>query len=304
MNFKTHIFTLALIFLIPILSNGQEKVEVNQKTVTMSKGEQPAYTVFIPESNYEEVVENWVKIIRQNTKSKVEETEHEFIILATEIKEIINKPINLYSAVIKADSSVKIIAAFEIDSVFFSYIEENKTIENEKTHHHIQNFMRDFAIEQYKDFVSEELSEAENLLKTKNKEYKDLSKQIENYQKSIQENEQKIKDSQDLISSYEGENERKQGEINKKKESVASLSGEPELEKQAKSQLKSLEKEKKSLGNKLEKENKNIVEYQSEITEYDRQIEDLLENQLEKKNEIEVQEDVVNSIKTKLAGIK
>ena len=80
--------------------------------------------------------------------------------------------------------------------------------------------------------------------------------------------------------------------------------GDTDLEKQAKTQLKTLEKEKKSIQNKLEKENKNIVEYQSEIEEYNRQIEDLQEKQLAKKNEIEAQEDVVDSIKSKHAGIK
>lgn len=304
MNFKTQILSAILVCAFSFLSFGQQKIEVQQEIVTMSQGEQPVYTVLIPESNYEEVVDDWMKIIRQNTKSKIEELEHEIVILATEIKEIIGQPINIYSAVIKDDSSVKIIAAFEIDSVFFSLNEENKTVHSEKTHHHIQNFLREFAVAQYKEFVEIELSDSEKLLKTKNKEYKDISKKIENYQKEIQENEQGIKNSQDLISSYEGENERKQGQIEKKKESIASLSSEPELEKQAKDQLRSLEKDKKGIQNKLEKENKNIVEYQSEIEEYDRQIEDLQEQQLTKKNEIETQEDVVDSIKTKHAGIK
>lgn len=304
MNFKKHIFAILLLCAFSTLSFGQQKIEVVNETVTMSQGEQPAYSVLIPESNYEDVADDWMKIIRQNTKSKVEELEHEIVILATEIKEIIGKPIDIYSAVIKEDSSVKIIAAFQIDSVFFSLNEETKTVHNEKTHHHIQNFMHDFAVEQYKGFVSVELSDAEKLLKTKNKEYKDISKQMESDQKEIQENEQAIKNSQDLITSYEGDNERKQGEIDKKKESIASLSGDSELAKQAKDQLKDLEKDKKGIQNKLAKENKNIVGYQSEIEEYDRQIEDYQEKQLAKKKEIEVQEDVVEAVRTKLHGIK
>lgn len=304
MNFKTQIFSVLLLCAFSFVSFGQHKIEVQQEIVTMSKGEQPVYTVLIPESNYEDVVDDWIKIIRQNTKSKVEELEHEIVILATEIKEITGKPINIYSAVIKEDSSIKIIAAFEIDSVFFSLNEENKTVHNEKTHHHIQNFLRDFAVDHYKEFVALELSNSEKLLKTKNKEYKEISKQIENNQKDIQENEQDIKNSQDLISSYEGENDRKQGEIDGKKESIASLSGDSDLAKQAKDQLKTLEKEKKNIQNKLEKENKNIVGYQSEIEEFNRQIEDLIEQQTAKKNEIEVQEDVVDSIRTKHTGIK
>jgi chromosome segregation ATPase len=302
MKLKTQI--LFALFVLPVILTAQEKIEVVQKSVTISKGEQPAYVVLIPQADFEQVSDDWVKAIRQNTKSKVIETDHEFEILDTEIKDIISKPINLYSALIRMDSSVKIIAAFEIDSSFFSFSEESKTVETEKTHHNIQNFMRDFALEQYKDYVSQELSDAEKVLRTKNSEYKDIVKQIETYQKDIQENEQSIRNSQDLISSYEGENERKLAEINSKKESIASLSGDSELTKQAKDQLKDLEKEKRGIENKLEKENKNIVGYQSKIKEYDRQISDSLEKKTAKNDEIKNQESLIDSIKSKLAGIK
>jgi hypothetical protein len=304
MKTRNLLFTAFFFGIIPLFVAAQVKIEVIQQNVNMSKGEQPAYIVEIPEATYEVVLNDWIKIIRQDTKSKVEETEHEIIILSTHIKDIIGKPINIYSAVIKVDTAVKIVAAFEIDSVFFALNDENKTVHHEKTHHHIQNFMKDFAVTHYHDFVNEEFENAEKLLKTKNKEYKDISKEIENYQKEIKENEQAILNSKDLISSYEGENERKLSEVNNKKESIASLSGDDELAKQAKDQLKALENEKKNIQNKLEKENKYIVKYQSEIEEANRQIEDLREQQLEKKAEIEQQEDIITSIKTKLDGIK
>jgi hypothetical protein len=304
MKLKTQIKTALFILLLPVLLTAQDRMEVVQKTVSISKGEQPAYIVMVPQADIEQISKDWVKVIRQNTKSKVVETGHEFEILGTEIRDIIHKPINLYSALIRMDSSVKIIAAFEIDSSFFSYSEENKTVETEKTHHNIQNFMLDFAGEQYKNFVTQELSDAEKVLKTKNSEYKDIGRQIETLQKDIQENEQAIRNSQDLISSYEGENERKLAEINSKKESISSLSGDKELTKQAKDQLKELEKEKRGIENKIEKENKNIVGYQSKIKEYDRQIAESQEKQTAKSAEIKNQESLIDSIKTKLAGIK
>jgi chromosome segregation ATPase len=211
---------------------------------------------------------------------------------------------NIYSAVIKADSSVKIVAVYEIDSAFFSFTEEQADLQTEKTHHHIKHFMRDFAVDQYKYSVGVELSEAEKLLKTKNKELKELGKQNEIYQKEMKESEQNIKNSEDLISSYEQDNERKLSEINSKKESMASLSEDQELSNQAKDQLKALEKEKWNIEDKLEKEQNNIVKYQSNIEDLTRYIEDNSEKQLEKKAEIEKQEDVINATKTKLEGIK
>lgn len=299
------IFTALLLFLlVPLFSISQENIEVIQKSVSMSQGEQPAYIVNVPQSDYELVLNAWKKVIRQNTKSKVEEKEHELYIAGTHINAIHHQPINIYSAVINKDSVVKVVAVYEIDSVFFAFSEEEPNLKNEKTHHHIKNFMRDFAVNQYKYAVEIELSDAEKLLKTKNKELKDLGKQNEVYQKEMKENEQNIKSSEDLISSYEKDSERKLSEINSKKESIAKLANEPELEDQAKDQLKTLEKEKKSIGDKLEKEQKNIVKNQSNIEELNRYIEDNIEKQTAKKAEIESQEDVVDAVKAKLSGIK
>ena len=209
MTFKSQIAVVLFVFLIPLFLIGQEKIEVIQKSVKMSQGEQPAYIVMVPESNYDQVLKEWTKIIRQNTKSKVEETEHEIIIKGTQISEISENSMNIYSAVIKADSSVKIVAVYEIDSTFFSFTDEQPDLQTEKTHHHIKHFMREFAVKQYKYSVGVELSEAEKLLKTKNKELKELGKQNEVYQKEMKESEQNIKNSEDLISSYEQDSERK-----------------------------------------------------------------------------------------------
>jgi len=232
------LFTALLLFLlVPLFSISQEKIEVIQKSVSMSQGEQPAYIVTVPQ-------------------------------------------------------------------VLFAYSEEKPDLKNEKTHHHIKNFMRDFAVGQYIYAVGIELSDAEKLLKTKNKELKELGKQNEVYQKEMKESEQNIKSSEDLISSYEKDSERKLSEINSKKESIASLVNEPELADQAKDQLKTLEKEKKNIGDKLEKEQKNIVKNQANIEELNRYIEGNTEKQTAKKVEIESQEDVVEAIKIKLQGIK
>ena len=304
MTLKTHISAIIFIFLLPVFLSAQEKIEVIQKSVKMSQGEQPAYIVKVPQANYDQVLKEWTKIIRQNTKSKIEKSEHELFIQGTQIPEITNNPMNIYSAVINVDSMVKVVAVFEIDSSFFSFSGDQPDLQTEKTHHQIKHFMREFAVNQYKYAVGAELSGAEKLLKTKNKELKELGKQNEVYQKEMKGSEQNIKNSEDLISSYEKDSERKLTEINSKKESIADLSDDPELSNQAKDQLKTLENEKRNIEDKLLKEQKNIVKNQSNIEELTRYIEDNSEKQLEKKAGIENQEDVVSAIRIKLEGIK
>lgn len=304
MTSKFQFSTMLFIFLMPLFLTAQVNIDVIQQPVKMSQGEQPAYIVMIPQADYDQVLKDWEKTIRQNTKSKIEESEHELFIQGTQISEISHNPINIYSAAIKTDSMVKVVAVFEIDSTFFTYSEEQPDLHTEKTHHGIKNFMKSFANDQYKSAVEIELSDAEKLLKTKNKELADLEKENESFQKEVKESEQNIKSSEDLISSYEKDSERKLAEINSKKESISGLSSDPELSGQAKDQLKALEKEKKNLGDKLEKEQKNIVEDQANIEALNRYIEDNVEKQAAKKAEIEGQEDILEAIKAKLEGIK
>jgi len=303
MKYLSQLLPLLVVFFLGQILIAQENITVSFKTISMSKGDQPAYVVDIPQADYEKIVKSWSKVIRQNTKSKVEETGQELIITGTSIKDIYNQPINIYSTIIKSDSSVKVLAAYEIDSAFFDFDKSNESIQYEKTHSHIQTFMRDFAVDEYQNAVETELQQEEKKMKRLSKELSDLMKDNENYNKDIKGNEQNITHNQDAISSLEHDRERKLAEINSKKETIAGIN-DPELLDQAKGQLKTLEKEKKSISNKLEKDQKNIVKYQSNIEELNHEIERNLEKQIIKKDEISAQETKVQAVQNKLSGIK
>lgn len=304
MKTKITFWIMALLSLFPVYGFAQTKIEVTNEHATISKGNQPVYVVKIPEANIESVKKDWMKLIRQNTKSKVIESGAEISIQGTIIKEIYNQPINLYSAVISQDSAIKLVSAFEIDSVFFELKEDNKTLQMENTHHAIKEFLKRFAIDQYKLAVQDQMDNEEKKLSNLNKELNDLNKQVENDREKVKENEQNIKNSQDAIAGYEKDNERKIEEINSKKEANAAIKNDPELQKIAKSQLKDLEKEKSSIENNLEKEQKNIVNYQANIDDLNREIESNLKLIEEKKTEISNQQAIVKAVTTKLNGIK
>lgn len=304
MKTKIIFWIMALLSLFSVYGLAQTKIEVTNENTTISKGNQPVYVVNIPEANPESVKKDWMKLIRQNTKSKVMESGAEISIKGTTISEIYDKPINLYSAIISQDSSIKLVSAFEIDSVFFEFRENNKTLQMENTHNAIKEFLKGFAIDQYKLAVQDQLDNEEKKLSNLNKEFNDFNKQVENDREKVKENEQNIKNSQDAIAGYEKDNERKIEEINSKKEANAAIKNDPELQKIAKGQLKDLEKEKSSIENNLEKEQKNIVNYQANIEDLNRDIESNLKLIEEKKTEISNQQAIVKAVTAKLKGIK
>ena len=270
----------------------------------MSKGQQPAFVVEIPRAENDVVIKSWSKYIRKDTKSKVQKANEEIFIIGTQIEQIHKGPINIYSIVFKKDSTEKLVAFFEIDSMFFSRDAASNNIENEKTYHGIKNFVRDFALERYKGVVARELKEEQKKLKDLNHDLEKLEKDNVSYQKKIKENEQDILNAESEISSLDAAETRKAEEIENQKLKVASLSEDAVLQDMAKKKLKEKEKDKKGINKDIEKKHKSIVSYQSNIKEFNRLIEDNQGRQETKLMEIEKQEDIIEEVTGKLQEIK
>jgi peptidoglycan hydrolase CwlO-like protein len=303
---KLIVSVLAIIagIIIGFQASAQVPVEISKKVVTMSKGEQPAFIVEIPQVTAENVEKSWMKLIRQNTKSKVSTENSEITILNTQIDEISDNPINIYSAVYQVDSAVKLVSLFEIDSSFFSFDGDKEDMNYERTYEGIEHFLHDFAVTEYKEAAEEELKAEDKELKNLNNELQKLVKQTESFQKKIKLNESDSLNAEDQISSLEIDKQRKQGEIDGKKESMSTISGDKELHDQAKKHLKSLEKQRKKIEKEIEKLMANIVEYHSDNVELKRGI---LENNKKKEellDEISIQQETVIKVTGKLENIK
>ncbi len=290
--------------IIGFQTSAQGPVKISGKNVTMSKGEQPAFIVEIPQVNIESVKKSWMKLIRQNTKSKVSTENSEITILNTQIAEISDNPINIYSAVYQIDSAVKLVSLFEIDSAFFSFDGDKEDMTYERTYRGIEHFLHDFAVTEYREAVEAELKAENKELKNLNNELEKLVKQSETFHKKIMQNESDSLNAEAQISSLEIDKQRKQGEIDSKKESMASITGDKELYDEAKKYLKSLEKQRKKIEKEIDKLKANIVEYNSDKVELKRSI---MENEKQKEellNEISKQQETVKKVTAKLENIK
>ncbi len=295
-------FTISLLFQ-SLTSYSQVVFEVGIEKRDMSKGNQMSYMIDIPQADLETVQKNWIKLLQEETKEKAVITDHEIFIKGTMAKEVVQKPINIYSFVYKVDSSIRIYSFYEIDSVFFEYSGEETDIAGEKMYNGITNFKRKFAVEQYIIAVKGEMEEEQNILKTLQSDLKKLEKENESLHKEIKENEQNIAEANDELGLLDADNERLLVSLTSQRASVASIS-DSELKKEANKELKSLESEKKKVGNRIEKEQKDIVEFESDIKSCKKEIDKNLDLQEEKKMEIILQEELIKSVTAKLEGIK
>jgi peptidoglycan hydrolase CwlO-like protein len=281
----------------------QVTIEVKEESKTISRGDQPAFIVDIPGGKYETIRKEWIKFLETGTKLKVQAVSNELNIQGAVFKKITLDSVNVYSSVYDLDSNIRVIACFELDSVFLSTSSQNPR-QNELSVA-LKSGVRDFAVGQYVNVYEQRLNDENTQLKTLESERKEQVDAIEKNQKSIKGNEENIRRSEESIHILDGDMEIKNTEIKNKKAVAASLkSYDPEGYKVADKELGTLEREKKKMENQREKEQKKIVEYKNDIKEAERSIGKLEEEVESLEHQIADQQDRINQIEKEKSRIK
>jgi len=297
-------FCLVFIFLLTGYSAlSQELIEVKNAQAQMSKGNQPCYVVQIPQADLKIVQQNWIKKLQESTKVKVKELGQELILAGVVKPEITSDTIDIYSLLIIKDSAIILNAFVEIDSAFFGPKEDKTDLASDKIDNSIRNYLRTFAVEQYKIAVEEELEGEEKILNTLEDDLKKLEKGEENLTKEISSLENDIEEKEREIKEIDILSDQKQQEIMAHSASMLTITGEAE-KKAAKEKEKELEKEKKGIEKDRSKAKDDISSYKSNIEKNQKEIKESQEQQELKKEEILNQQGVVKQVEVKLGGIK
>ncbi len=283
--------------------HSQVTIEVKEENKTISRGDQPAFTVDIPGGKFESVRKDWIKFLESGTKLKVQAVSNELFIHGAVFKKITLDSVNVYSSVYDLDSNIRVTACFEVDSVFLSTMAADPR--QTELAVALKSAVRDFAVGQYIEVYDQKLSDENAQLKSLESERKDQVGAIEKQQKSIKENEENIRRSEETIDILDADMELKNTEIKNKKAVVASLkSYDPEGYKVANKELGGLEREKKKMENQREKELKKIVEYKNDIKEAERSI-DQLEKEVESlEQQIADQKDRIDKVEQEKKRIR
>ncbi len=156
-------------------------VVIEDITKAISRGEQPGFRVRIYQAEKKEIDNAWSKVIRNDTKSKVENVNNEFSIIWTNLKDISQKPINVYAIINPYQTYVELNAFFELDSVFIT------KASNETEYLAARKFVRDFAIEKYREALAAEIKTEEKKLSDLEGDLDKFVKENDNLHKKISE---------------------------------------------------------------------------------------------------------------------
>ena len=203
-----------------------------QKDITVSEGEKPmslgtknGYVAVIPQAKLKDVVEEWKKLIKKESKAKVEENAGEIKIIGAVNKNISSFPINLFSKLMETPDGIQLSAWVSEGEMFVS-----TTAAADKSLA-VQKFIHDFAAQQYRDGVKNELETEHKKAKELDKVYEEAvnaeKKAIENITNSNKEIEKiqgKIKELQMAVDKAKADQVPARAAADKQKEVVNQVS--------------------------------------------------------------------------------
>lgn len=280
-----------ILFTIVVLANywvqAQQKVEVGTELMNMSKGQQFAFTVIVPEAKTKDIEPTWKKYVNNRSigerfsnlttqignlfknkenqsgrdKLKVEKNGDEFYVRAIKETTLSKHPVDIYARITELTDGCKVSAFFQYtDSVFIN----EKNADRER----IQNFksyIRDFGVVAYQsvvddqiDIAKKEVSREEGVLKDLESDSKKEAKAIARYETDIQEYKAEITTTENDITSLE------ENVVNKKVAFETLKKSTPEYD-AAKKELKELSKEKSKYFGKIKSANSKIKSKEMDI---------------------------------------
>jgi len=236
-----------LLLLSMSLLFAQEAVKVEAVTRNMSQGEQPGFAVLLPKADIKTVENGWAKAVEGRGKPKAEKVNNEWVVRNTVLEAITQDTITVYARTIATTEGV-VLEVYLKDSTGF--IGQDRSM----AHPQAQKFVSDFAHQQHKTTVENQLSAAKDVLKSLEKESSNLSKDLQKLNSGVTKNTMGVNDNVNQISTNEADQERVRQQIQAQKQKVTDAGKlSPEAKKAEEKNLKALEKELSKLMKEKEK---------------------------------------------------
>lgn len=292
---------LLVLFSISMLAKAQQKIEVETGEKNMSKGQQMAVIVLIPEAKPADVEPVWKKYINNRSfgervgnlavqignlfknednkvnrdKLKVEKNGDELYVRSIEEAILSKHSMDIYARMTELPQGCQFYAFFQYtDSVFIN--------ESNVDQEHIENmksYIRNFGVEVYKNVVDEQIKEARKEVTKQEDALEDIQSASKKQEKAIARYETDIQEYNAGIVDVEADIKRLDENITPKKIALEALTKKTPEYDAAKKELKELSKEKsgyfgkiKSLKSKIKSKETDINTAKGKITQNDIQL--------------------------------
>lgn len=265
----------------------QQKVEAGTEMMTMSKGQQFAFTVIVPEAKAKDIEPTWKKYVNNRSigerfsnlttqignlfrskenqanrdKLKVEKNGDEFYVRAIKESSLTKHPVDVYARITELSNGCKLSAFFQYtDSIFI-----NDTNADQERIQNFKSYIRDFGVVAYQNIVEDQIDEAKKEVSKQESVLKDIESDSKKEAKSIARYETDIQEYNAEINAIENDISRLEENITGKKIAFETLAkGTPEYD-VTKKELKDLSKEKSKYFGKIKSAKSKIKSKEMDI---------------------------------------
>lgn len=292
--------SLSIIALLLTLQLNAQRITVNETTEKFSTGSQNAASTTIMEADLSDVISEWKKVLKEFKYEKVKDDNNEVFGDNILISDWGNNPVDFYTKFEenKKAKTIKMSTAVDLGGMYV------KSSEHADKYKLLDKMTREFAIKMSREPIEKKLKNAEKDLSKLEEKQKDLEKDNKDLHEDINNYNAKIAKSEKELVSKEADIKKKKNEVDVQKKVVDASSG--AVSEQAKSskkiydkledQLKELESDKKNLNN-------DISDYKEKIKKAEKDIKTNEEEQVKKKQEIEIAKKTRDDVKSKLDSI-
>jgi chromosome segregation ATPase len=289
------LFTLSVVC---ASAGAQRPIVVSEDSVTYGSGKYPGICVLIPEVSFDKTEKNWIKELQGGTRSKVVSENGQMSIFGAYMKDISPNPLNIYSLITNQDSAVLLQASFELKKD--QYIEKSN---GETEVLAAREYLRQFAKNQYIDFVKDEVQSEDKKLRDLTGDLNSLENEKNRMKKSIQSNRTAITEENNNITLNNTELTTLSSEIALETNQYNNMEVGAAREEKA-SYLKELEKRQKKIQNDIKSSENKIQKATNEIDQAEKDIPKNESDQESIRKKITDQEAVLQKFTNKLNTVK
>lgn len=297
---KTIIFYLTCIVLIHsnLLIAQSISLNINEETLSMSKGNNNAFTVEIPQTKASDIKKAWESYVKKSSKKPdAGYSKSEYYALQVQIEAIAEYYFNIYGTFTQTITGTKLAVWFQLQDTFVS------SNNNALTSKSIKAYLHSFAKENYLNAAESELKIEQKILNKLNDELDDLYKDKDKLTNEITDNKNDIVKAQSDIKMKINEQKLKDKEILMQREKMIGVSLNPAEKKLQDKIIKDLNKEKQGFVKEEQKLRKSIQKCESNIKKNEREILKFDTDISNKQAEINTQKKRIVTIETKISEI-
>ncbi|NNC86281.1 MAG: hypothetical protein HKN75_09375 [Bacteroidia bacterium] len=255
-----------------------------------------AFTVFIDEATEKQVSKKWGSYTKKH-KSKNDSKGENIFSDNAYFSSITDDTLDIYAKVRKEGTGCEITVAFNLSGTYIGY-EALPDLSDDAS-----RVVYTFAYDLRKEIVKDQIKDAENEGKKREKAYDVLVRKNSNLNKEIKKFEQKIKDNEKELVGLEEEVQTAKELLENQEAVLATLSGSVE-EKEARAEYKKRKSTHSSTVKKIERKKSENDKLRNNIKDNSRDIKQNVQDQKKAQKKIKEQEKVIKELEAKEKSIK